>query len=373
MVPLRNRTNLALAALLILTAGGCDEGGEEAPTNVVRAIKTYTVSDPSSGQVRKFSGVVRAKDTSDLSFQVGGNVQRVAVNLGSRVVKGQLLAALDEAPYVERARQSEAEVEQARAFQGDKRKQYESYLALRERDFISRRRFESAEAEFEAAKGQLAAAEAQLRNARRDLRNTELRAPFDGVIAKRSVEPFVEVAPGQTLFVINAEGAVEVEVLVPDTLISFLAPGQEIEVAVPLMVGPAGRGGDSEPFDGVITHVGAEAETANAFPVKIGVHDPDRRLRPGMTAEVTILFVVEGTPAYLVPIPAVRMPDPDEENPSIFVFDSEASVVRRKPIQVRNIRDNFVEVVEGVAPGDVIAVAGVSFLHDGQNVKLLQE
>ncbi len=366
----RRRVLFALAAVIpALALAACGDDPPPAPSKIVRAIKTYTVTEKSPGQLRKFSGVVRAKDTTELSFQVGGNVQRVAVDIGMRVVRGQFLAALDEAPYVERVRQAEAEVERARAFLADKRKQYESYLALRERDFVSRRRFEEAEAAFEAAKSQLAAAEASLRLARRDLRNTELRAPFDGVIAKREVEPFIEVAPGQTVFVLNAEGAVEVELTVPDTLITYLAPGQRVEVSTPLL----GRRDDRETLEGTITHVGSEAVTANAFPVKVGVRDPERRLRPGMTAEVSILFKEDDAPAYLVPIPAIRFPDPDEESPSVFVFDPEASVVRQRPIRIRNIRDNYAEVVEGVSPGDVIAVAGVSFLYDGREVKLLEE
>jgi multidrug efflux pump subunit AcrA (membrane-fusion protein) len=61
----------------------------------VRALKTITVSEPASGQVRKFSGIVSATDSSNLSFEVSGKVETVYVDVGNPVRKGQLLAVLD--------------------------------------------------------------------------------------------------------------------------------------------------------------------------------------------------------------------------------------------------------------------------------------
>ena len=65
----------------------------------VRALKTITVSELATGQIRKFSGIVRATDSSNLSFEVGGRVETVNVDIGDRVRKGQLLAVLDKEPY----------------------------------------------------------------------------------------------------------------------------------------------------------------------------------------------------------------------------------------------------------------------------------
>ena len=65
----------------------------------VRAIKTVTVGEQVTGQILKFSGLVAAVDSSDLSFEVAGQVASVAVDIGDPVKKGQVLAVLDPEPY----------------------------------------------------------------------------------------------------------------------------------------------------------------------------------------------------------------------------------------------------------------------------------
>ena len=82
---------MGAAAVLV----GCEQE-VEAPVEVVRAIKSYTVTEVASGQTRKYSGVVHATDSSTLSFQVAGNVKEMRVNQGDRVKKDQVLAVLDD-------------------------------------------------------------------------------------------------------------------------------------------------------------------------------------------------------------------------------------------------------------------------------------
>src|SRR5210317_1298102 len=88
---------LSLVVLLsLLTA--CNEPPPP-PVETVRAIRTVTVSEPASGKMRRFSGVVEAADTSNISFEVPGNVQTVNVAVGERVAKGQALAVLDDRTF----------------------------------------------------------------------------------------------------------------------------------------------------------------------------------------------------------------------------------------------------------------------------------
>ncbi len=104
-------------ALIFVSAALLAACEEEPPQVVeqVRAIKTITVTEVASGQVRKFSGIVQATDTSALSFEVGGNVKEVKVKLGSRVKKGQVLAVLDKQPYVLAVQAAEAALSKSKA------------------------------------------------------------------------------------------------------------------------------------------------------------------------------------------------------------------------------------------------------------------
>ena len=80
----------------------------------VRPIKTMTVSEQATGQTLKFSGLAAAVDSSGLSFQVGGQVASVAVDIGDRVKKGQALAVLDPEPYQLEVDAIQAELVKAR-------------------------------------------------------------------------------------------------------------------------------------------------------------------------------------------------------------------------------------------------------------------
>ena len=82
-----------LACVLAATISGCGEEEIEAP-EVVRPIRTMVVTEVANGQIRKFTGLVEASDSSVLSFQVGGNVLDVQVNRGDQVTSGQILATL---------------------------------------------------------------------------------------------------------------------------------------------------------------------------------------------------------------------------------------------------------------------------------------
>ena len=93
-----------------------------------------------------------------------------------------------------------------------------------------------------------------------------------------------------------------------------------------------------------------------------------------MSAEILITVESGATEAgFLVPLTAIA---PGDENAGgyIFVFDPEERVVRKTPVRGADTAfNNLVSIVEGVSAGDIVASAGVSFLRDGQPVKLLGE
>ena len=124
----------------------------------------------------------------------------------------------------------------------------------------------------------------------------------------------------------------------------------------------------------MISEVGTRAGTGNAFPVRADMLDAPAGLRPGMTAEVTFsmpredagIVEIEG---FLIPM-AAAVAEADDRF-SVFVFDPKTSTVSKRPIRPGGVRDNDLAVLEGLADGDIIATAGVTFLREGQTVTLL--
>jgi membrane fusion protein, multidrug efflux system len=359
-----------LSSLLI--AAGCSEPPQP-PPEIVRSIKTMTVSRRPIGQLRRLSGVLAASDESELSFQVGGRVQTVAVDAGDRVRAGQLLAALDAQSYQLRLDSTIADLEAARAQLQDTRKKLASARSLFQQKIASKQAFDSADAAFESAKSSVHAAEAAVSLAQRNLDQTVLVAPIAGLIAERRLEPYQEVTSGQSVLVIQSEGGVEVDVQMPETLVHEVQVGQGVTVRMTT------RTFGGKEFAGRVTRIGASTIESNAYPVSIAIAEPDRRMRPGMTARVDFNFsgAIDDT-GWLIPINAV-VPGEDETDAHIterevfvFVYQPDSGSVARRGVRVAGLRDDSAEIREGLSEGDVLVVAGAQFLHDGQRVALME-
>lgn len=356
---------MAIFALMVLSA--CRQEPPP-PVEAVRAIKTIAVNEIASGRVRKFSGVIEAADKSSVSFEVAGNVQEVSVNVGDKVSKGDVLAVLDKSTYELNVKAAEAALGRSRAKLENSSNDLKRLQRIAKLDAgaISEARLDNAGADFASAKQQVEYRTSQLNLAKRDLEKTVLRAPFDGHIAERLVEPFYEVGRGQRLFDIYMEGAMEAAVRIPESEIHGIYLGLPADVSFPII--------PNRVFKGIVTEISKVAGTANAFPVKVTIEGDIEKVRPGMTAEVTIILGGQtAETSYLVPLMAVAAGDSTTKG-YVFVFDQETATVKKTPIDAENsgVRDNDVVVTKGIKAGDIIAVAGVSFLEDGQRVKLME-
>lgn len=361
MAPFRGT---AMVIVMLGVLAGCDSEPERDAAERIRAIKPYYVSEPAGGDVRRYSGTIAPSDTSALSFALSGTVATVAVKQGERVAAGQVLATLDPKPFDLNVRAARSQLAAARAKFADKKGALDRQRQLFDKGWVAKAALDQAVAAFDAAEGDLNLARTRLGSAERDHSNTRLTAPFDGVVARRDVEPFEEVSTGKAIFLINSEGALEVDLSVPDSVVSRLSIGATVTVDVSTVAGCgcAGR----------ITEIGTTSDTASAVPVKAALLDSRPGLLPGMSAEVSVVLSGgEEARGFLVPLSAIA-PGDEAARGYLFKYDVEAGVLRKVPVRGgKGASENLVEIVEGVAAGDIIAAAGVSFLRDGQRVKLL--
>ncbi|MEM9784461.1 MAG: efflux RND transporter periplasmic adaptor subunit [Pseudomonadota bacterium] len=359
-----------IIGLLMLTAtmalAACDDEDVAETAERVRAIKTYEVTEPAGADIRRYSGTLVASDTSALSFPQSGTVETVAVAQGERIAAGDVLATLDPTPFELDRNAAQAEVASAQATLTEKQGDFARQQTLFEKGWVAAAALEQAVSALDGAEAALELARARLGTAERTLRNATLTAPFDGQIASRDVEPFQDVSAGQALFQINASGALEVVVSVSDAVVSRLVLGSTVavDVATDPSCGCTAR----------LIEIGTASGTANVVPVRAALIDGAAALIPGMTAEVSVpLDGGGGDGGLLVPLSAIA-PGDDAAPGYVFVFDPEARVVRRTSVRGGNSAvDNLVSIVEGVSAGDIVASAGVSFLRDGQAVKLIGE
>lgn len=352
-------------AVLAGALTACEEEPPPPPERI-RAVKTIVVAERASGNSRQFPGVIEAVDTSSVSFEVSGIVQEVRVNAGDSIDAGQVLAVLDRKPFELNVTSAEANLARSQAQVAEAKSSYERERRIYAQDpgATTQKRIEQNRANYESKRQSVSYARAQLDLAKRDLEKTALLAPFEGVVASRSVEPFEEVRRGQPIFELFVEGAMQVAVQIPENMIENVYVGQPAEIRLPTL--------DNRVLGGAITEVGSAAQGANAFPVKATIGATDSRIRPGITAELTLLLPGEYQEnSFLVPLTAIG-PGEGASDAFLFVFDRATSTVRRADVASQGVVGDLVAVSGDINPGDLVVVAGVSFLSDGQKVKLLE-
>ncbi len=351
--------------VFLLALGSCAE--EEKPPEVIRAIKWMQVVGSDTTQLRKISGVVKPVNETKVSFEVSGRVDDVKVRLGDRIKKDDVLAVLDPLPFQLEEKKARSEKKAAEAVVKEKKAGFERIRALYESNNASKAEYDSARADYDSARSRRKAAKAQLGLAQRDLRLTTLRAPFDGIISVKSIEPHEEIRAGQTLFQLDGEDAFEVAAAVPEQVVIKLRTGEAAAVVFPTL--------NNRRVSGVITEIGTKAVTANTFPVTVELQEQFSELRAGMSVEVEFAFpAVRPTGetvgrGFTVPMAAI-LAGADKQH-FVFIFERAAGVVHKTPVEVLEIRDNDIILESGIKAGDIIATAGVEFLADKQKVKLM--
>ena len=358
---------LVISLLAALTLVACSEP-EVQTAEVIRPIAWTQVSATQLEQLRTLSGIVAPVEATRLSFEVTGKIQQVEVKLGDTVNKGDLLARLNPRTFDLSIQSSQAQLEQNLASLADAESEYRRYAKLVEQGLVAQSGYDRAKAAFEAQKSAVDVARAQLDIARKNRQDSSLRAPYDGIITKRHIEPSQQIAAGQAAFEIEGTHGLEVNVMVPETLIRQLTREMVLPVRFPVLPGVS--------HNGRITEIGTRAESANAFPITVFLTEQDPGLRAGMTAEVDFTFEGVGRTGHRgrsIRIPLTALQAGLNQTVHVFVYDQKAQVVRKRQVQTENIMNNEVFISEGLKEGEIIATAGVAFLRDGQQVTLLDK
>ncbi len=331
----------------------------------VRAIKPYVVTQSATGVERRFSGEIVAVDSAPLSFPVGGRVDAIHVAAGDDVEQGALLASLDQAPFQINVESAEADLSAAqsseRALEIDLQRQRD----LHQNGWVSDAALDQAEVQYDNARSQASVAQSRLALAERDLASTRMLAPFSGVVASVEVEPFTEIVSGQSVIVVQSGDAFEVIVSVPDAVIGKVSLGSQaaVDVATLPLCGCVGH----------IVEIGAVSSAGNAVDVVVAVTQAPPGLRAGMSAVVAVtLGEADRRAGYFIPLASIA-PGDAEGSAVVFRFDRSDGVVRRTPVRFVGAIATEAVAVEGLQAGDIVAAAGVSFLRDGQRVRLLDQ
>jgi len=349
---------LLVIGVAALVACGGDKPESVQTEPLVKAVKLLEVNVGQQERVRKLTGFVQASELAHLSFQINGKVIAVDVEPGDRVRKDDILAVMDAEPFALKVNTAEAQLARSRAAFEEKQKRYESQKSVFEKQYVSKSAFDLVRAEFEIAASEVKLAESNLHLAKRDLKNTRLRAPFDGEIVTRNVEPFQELATSQTVIEIQGDGNLEVSTLIPAKLMEALSLGSEVRVNIP-------SAGIKDAAALVVERSIKEA-SRGAFPIVARLVSPVEGVLSGMSAEI---FVTENQQVPSLLLPESALATDQNGKRYTFVFNPQTSLLEKRLISHRFLDAENIEVLDGISGGELVVTAGVEFLHHGQRVK----
>lgn len=247
-------------------------------------------------------GTVSAVTTVEVGTQVSGTIKEIYVGYNSAVKKGQMIALIDPTTFeaqVEQAKanlmQAKAALQKAKATFEDAQRNLNRQKMLWDRDLIARSDLDSAQTNYDLAVAGVSEAEANvyqaqaaLKRAETDLGYTRIYSPVDGIVVSRDVDAGQTVAASfqtPTLFTIAQDlTKMQIETNVDEADIGEVKEGLSVTFTV-----------DAYPdtvFSGIIKQVriaSSVVENVVTYPVIIDVANPDLMLKPGMTANVTII------------------------------------------------------------------------------------
>ncbi len=348
------------AAVLVSVVSVFACGDPPAPEALTaRPVKILEMSAGGGSLLREFPGEIKASQNTDIAFEVAGKIIEFPVLESQRVSRGDMLAKLDDRDFRAAANAAAASTRAAKA-------DAERYQALFKESVASKQQLEKAERNYEV----FVAREA---TAQKALEDTILRAPYDGVVARKLVDDFANVDAKQAVVTLQTGADLEVVVNIPEQDYANIRPGstvadinQRIEASVIVSALP------NRAFPATLKEFATTADpVTRTFAATFSFTTPDDvNVMPGMTAKVRGIGPAGGgAGTTLVPVQAVA--EDEGSKPYVWVVDPSSMEVRKVFVTLGALTGSSVQVSSGLSGGDWVVTSGVHQLREGMEVRRL--
>jgi RND family efflux transporter MFP subunit len=327
----------------------------------------------------RYSANVEPYTMVNVAFKVSGYVTEILqvkgadghmrdVQDGDAVKQGVVLARLRQTEFADRINQAKAHLAEAVAEQSKAKQDFERASALFRTQSLTKPDYDTAVAHNDISQANEQGAEATLRQAELDQNDSQLRAPADGLLLKRSIEVGSLVAPGTLAFVLADTSSVKVVFGVPDVMVAHTRLGMPLAMTTEALPDAS--------MVGRVTRIApaADAQT-RLFEVEVTVPNPHNRLKVGMIASLSVPVVATQEMPLAVPLTAVVRPKDDPSGYAVYVVEQTGSdsFARLRKVQVGEVYGNLITVTEGVQRGERVVSSGTMLLNDGARVRLVPQ
>lgn len=290
--------------VVVIAAGGIYYYFHTRQAPFAVSYETAKVERATIGNSVTATGTIEAVTSVDVGTQVSGLISKIYVDYNSTVKKGQVIAELDKTNLISQLRSAESQLAAAKSDLTYQRANYKRVKALYDKGLVSADDHETARLALQQAESTVAQRQEAVSTAKTNLGYATITSPIDGIVLSKSVEEGQTVASSYstpTLFTI-VKDMTDMRVIanVDEADIGEVREGQRVTYTVDAY--------PDETFEGTVTQVRNEATTDNnvvTYEVVISAPNPDLKLKPGLTANVTI-HTLEQTGILSVPTKALR-------------------------------------------------------------------
>ncbi|MBD9178622.1 MAG: efflux RND transporter periplasmic adaptor subunit [Odoribacter splanchnicus] len=345
---------LKLFVIVLIAFWGIScNGKKESYQNIVRPVRVVKVE--SLGAVKKiYTGVVQAEEYSKLAFKVSGPLIAMNVEAGQKVEKGTVVAVVDPLDY-------NLQYEANKAAYITAKSQMERNKKLLAMQAISKQDYEIAEANFIKAKS-------AYETSQNTLGDTKLKAPFSGFVEEKYVENYQKVQPGESIIKLVNPDKLEVAFILPETDVRLTRVPMNVRVEFDTYKGTW--------FTAVVKEFVDASPDGSGIPVKLKITDPRfsrdiYNIYPGFSCKVVLSIEHDVADNYIVPLSAV-FKDLKTNQVSVWLYEAATNTVKRQKVETEELLGtDSVMIKSGLKDDDMIVVAGVSYITEGQKVKVL--
>lgn len=374
----KKKVMIGLAGIVIIAGGFFLFSGKKAGGRMV--LETEKVGRTSITNVVTATGTVEPVTEVDVGTQVSGIIDKLYVDYNDVVTAGQLIAEMDKVTLEAELQSATAQLDKSKSEYEYQQKNYARSKVLFEKKLISDTEYETATYNYEQAKANYEESQASMVKVRRNLEYATITSPINGVVINKAVEEGQTVAAGfetPTLFTIAADlTKMQIIADVDEADIGSVQDGQRVSFTVDAYPNDVFEGkveqirlGESS--DSSTSSSSSSSSTVVTYEVVISADNPDLKLKPRLTANITI-YTMERNDVLSIPNKALRfiadasMLEPlglTVENPTMqapegkrLVWVEEGTQLKPKAITVGSSNNNVTEVVDGLQEGEIVAV-----------------
>ncbi len=348
---------LGLVGFLLM--GSCSDKKEKAAdTTAAIAVKVQKVNSENQQQTLSVSGKVEAVKHARLSTRTMGYVQKVYVEVGSKVRKGQLLLSINNADLTAQSAQASAGVAEAEAAFNNAKKDYERFQSLFKSKSASQKELDDITAHYSMAKARLKGAKEMKASVNAQFSYSNIRAPFSGIITQKMANAGDLANPGMPLIEMENPTNYEVLAMLPESEITGVKKNTKVEVFVKSI---------NKMLQGKVTAVSSSAQsTGGQYLVKVALEKKPKELLSGMFATVVFPVKAKKAVAQTITVPVAALVKQGELTGIYTVSQSNTAILRWLRLG-QKFGDN-VEVLSGLSANENYILSAEGKLYNGAKI-----